>query len=127
MILQTTADSRSACRESGKKNEATDPSHPQSLNDLKDFKDLRELRALKDLKGFRDLKDLRDLKDFREFRELRDFRERANAEWGPEGRKLRGGEGEAEKKYRGRGKYVDRGEICWEGAETAILFREIYC
>ena len=74
--------------------------------------------ALLHLNDFRDLKDLR---------ELRDFRERANAEWGPEGRKLRGEEGEAEKKYRGRGKYVDRGEICWGGAETAILFREIYC
>jgi hypothetical protein len=101
MILQTTADSRSACRESGKKNEATDPSHPQSLNDLKDFKDLRELRDLRDFWDFKDLKDFRDLK------------EGANAEWGPEGRKIerRGGRGrkhtgEAEKNYRGRG------EIC---------------
>ena len=56
MILQTTADSRSACRESGKKNEATDPSHPQSLNDLKDFKDLRDLRDFRDFKDFKDLK-----------------------------------------------------------------------
>lgn len=46
--------------------------------------------ALLHLNDFRGLKDLR---------ELRDFREGANAEWGPEGRKLRGGEGEAEKKY----------------------------
>ena len=90
MILQTTADSRNACRESGKKNEATNPSHPQRLNDLKDFKDLRD---------FRDLRDLKDFRDFRDLKGLRDLKEGANAEWGPEGRKLRGGEGEAEKKY----------------------------
>lgn len=115
MILQTTADSRSACRESGKKNEATNPSHPQSL---KDFRDLR------------DLKDLKDLKELRELRGLRELREGANAELGPEereinnggrrGEKLRGGEGEAEK-------IPGLGEISRGGAETAILFREIYC
>ena len=53
---------------------------------------------------------------------------------GRKGEKFRGGEGEAEniparpkKITEGGGQYVDRGEICWGGAETAILFREIYC
>lgn len=100
MILQTTADSRSVCRESGKKNEATDPSHPQSLNDLRDFRDLRDLRDLRDFWDFKDLKDFRDLK------------EGANAEWGRKGEKFRGGEGEAEKIPERPKKLQREGEIC---------------
>lgn len=100
MILQTTADSRSACRESGKKNEATDPSHPQSLNDLKDFNDLWDLNDLKDLRGLRDFKDFRDL------------REGANAEWGLEGRKIERRGGGGRKKIQREGNMLMEGEIC---------------
>lgn len=49
MILQTTAASRSACRESGKKNEATDPSHPRASTTVRTLKTLEAFGTLETL------------------------------------------------------------------------------